>query len=235
MKTKILLVDADKCFAGKIQEYLIRYGFDVERADTTQEISEALSRCHPDAIILDQFLHGGDALPEIPRIRSIFAGQIVLLSDSDYEGDRIVALESGADDCLVKGIGFREVVARLRAISRRAGGTRRECPGAPPPQDHSDYGWVVSPSRREVTAPSGTLVRLTGLEFETFHQLYSARGRIVTREELALHVLRRPAAIAGRSVENLLSRVRMKFFSHTRDATFIKAIRGKGYVFLGFR
>ena len=101
MKTKILLVDADKCFAGKIQEYLIRYGFDVERADTTQELSEALSWCHPDAIILDQFLHGGDALPEIPRIRSIFAGQIVLLSDSDYEGDRIVALESGADDCLV--------------------------------------------------------------------------------------------------------------------------------------
>lgn len=233
MRQKVLLVEDDRDFGGELQDYLSRYGFEVERADTTQALSTVLSNCRPDAIILDQFLHGDDALPEIPRIRSTFAGQILVLTGNNYEGDRVVALESGADDCLLKGIGFREVVARLRAVGRRT--AKAEAVGAGIPQEDSDYGWTVHPGRRQVLTPSGTPVSLTGLEFETFHQLYSARGRIVSRDELALHVLRRPAATAGRSVENLLSRVRMKFLPQIPDATFIKAIRGKGYVFLGFR
>jgi two-component system, OmpR family, response regulator len=233
-RPKVLLVESDIKFREDLQEFLLRYGFEVGSANSTEGLCTVLRQRPPDVVILDHFIHGADALPYVPEIRRAFAGHIMILSDNSYEGDRVVALESGADDFVAKGIGFREVVARLRALARRDSNPRQNADDAPDHKGHPDRGWVIQPNRRQVFSPSGTKVDLTGLEFETFLQLYHRRGQIVSRDDLALHVLRRPAATAGRSIENLLSRVRMKFLRHLQNTTFIKAVRGKGYVFLGF-
>jgi two-component system, OmpR family, response regulator len=234
LHSKVLLVEGDNVFSDELRGFLLRYGFDMRCTASTESLCDVLRHSPPDVLILSQFIVGADALPHVPQIRESFSGPIMILSENSSEGDRVVALEGGADDFVAKGIGFREVVARLRALTSRRSAPRGDSAGPPGDGGRPDRGWVVQQSRRQVLSPLGTKVGLTGLEFETFFQLYSRRGQVVSREDLALHVLRRPAATAGRSIENLLSRVRMKFLPHLQDATFIKAVRGKGYVFLGF-
>ncbi len=88
--------------------------------------------------------------------------------------------------------------------------------------------------RRRLVAPDGTLVELTGLEYDVFLKLYDARGLVVARDDLVHDVLRRQVDCAGRSIENLISRIRAKIRPHSGGGECIKSIRGQGYVFVGF-
>jgi two-component system OmpR family response regulator len=235
MGTKVLLVEDDRAYSEELGAYLARYGFDVGRLETADDLVDKLHEASPDVVVLDQFMQGADVLAELHALRRSFSGQIMVLTGNDCERERILGLENGADEFLVKGVSFREVVARLRVLARHG----QHPVGSPTdneaPHGDRDAGWSVDPVRRQIVSPAEGTVELTGLEFETFFRLYSKRGSIVSKEELALHVLKRPLIAAGRSLENLLSRIRVKFMPHVKRETLIKAIRGKGYVFLGFQ
>lgn len=233
--TKVLLVEDDRAYREELATYLTRYGFDVRHLDSASALTEELCDAPPDVVVLDQFIHGADVVVGLPELRTSFGGQIVILTANDCQADRIVGLESGADEFLVKGISFREVVARLRVLTRHGHSPATGSAKTETPADSGDAGWCVDHVRRRIISPAGNTVELTGLEFETFFSLYTKRGKVVRKEELARHVLKRPLITAGRSLENLLSRIRVKFLPHAEGRVLIKAIRGQGYVFVGFR
>jgi len=91
----------------------------------------------------------------------------------------------------------------------------------------------VDTARREVRTPQGDAIALTGLEFDAFQMLHRVPGRVVSRETLAKEILQRHISASGRSIENLISRIRLKFVPYTGDYPIIRSVRGKGYVFLG--
>lgn len=231
MGTRVILVEDDRAYREELGEYLMRYGFDVQHLESSNGLMDKVCDGSADVVVLDQFIHGSDVLVQLPELRRSFRGQIIILTANDCQNDRIVGLESGADEFLVKGISFRELVARLRVQARHIQHHAMGSAAAPAAID--DAGWSVDPARRRIIAPSGNTIELTGLEFETFFRLYSTRSRIVSKEELAMYVLKRPLITAGRSLENLLSRIRVKLAPHV-GGELIKAVRGKGYVFVGF-
>jgi DNA-binding response OmpR family regulator len=233
--TKVLLVEDDRAYREELGAYLTRYGFDVRHLESAKTLAEELCNGPHDIVVLDQFIHNSDVLVGLPALRTVFGGQIMVLTANDCEADRILSLESGADEFLGKGVSFREVVARLRVLARHGRSPAAGSAEAETPADSVDTQWSVDPTRRRIVSPAGITIELTGLEFETFFRLYSVRGRVVSKDELALHVLKRPLITAGRSLENLLSRIRLKLLPHAGGVELIKAIRGKGYVFVGFR
>ena len=237
IRDQVLVVESDASYATNFATFIERYGFAVTIAGSMDFITEILINKEPKILVMEQFVHGTDALVLLPNIRTVFSGAILVLSAESTMTDRILALEGGADDFMSKSLDFREILARLRALSRRTFAKdplARSSDKTNPLPVISRHGWTVNVGRREVRTPDGTLIPLTGLEFDAFLLLFQSPGIVIEREELAIRVLRRPLSLAGRSLENLVSRIRNKFESYLDAHPFIKSVRGKGYVFLEF-
>ncbi len=233
----VLILDSDVSYAEKLSAFFERYGFAATTIGSAEFLHDALAKNSPKILVMEQFVSGSDSLVLLPKVRTVFAGAVVFLSAESTMTDRILALEGGADDFICKTLDFREVLARLRALSRRT--SAKDSLIRPDDKTHplpiiTRHGWTVNAARREVRAPDGTLIPLTGLEFDAFLLLFQSPGVVIEREELAIRVLRRPLSLAGRSLENLVSRIRTKFESYLDAYPFIKSVRGKGYVFLDF-
>lgn len=235
-RERVLVVDDDREFCGELSALLRRYGFEVCVVHEAAAVASALQSFQPTVLVLDQFVDGTDMLSRILELRRSFKGGLMVLTGNDDLSDRVLALEWGADDYVLKTIHPRELLARLRVLARR--GSPGEAAVERRPQVllsvPDERGWVVNVARREVRAPNGDQVPLTGLEFDAFRLLYERQGEIVGREELARAILDRHISASGRSIENLLSRVRSKLAAHLAGSLVIRAVRGKGYVFLGF-
>lgn len=234
-RKRVVVVEDDKDFVLELSDLLRRYGFHVLAVGKLAGLGQALAAHNPDVLILDQFVDGQDLLPELPMVRAMFPRGILMLTGNVDATDRILGLEAGADDFVLKTSEPRELVARIRAVMRRSG-----CPEDQPQQTPEDTSaesvvqWRLDRERRRLTAPDGQLVDLTGMEFDVLLRLYDARGHVVRRENLVREVLRRHVDCAGRSVENLISRIRSKIRPHLGNSECIKSIRGQGYVFVGF-
>ena len=235
-RSRLIVVEDDKDFVLELSDLLRRYGFDVQDVDRLADLPPALLAHSPSVVILDQFVSGQDLLAELPKVRAMFSGGILMLTGNTNATDRILGLEAGADDFVLKGSEPRELVARIRAVMRRSVSAL----GAPSPTPtdvapvESVGKWQLDRERRRLIAPDGELVPLTGMEFDVLLRLYDARGHLVSRDSLVREVLRRHVDCAGRSIENLISRIRNKIRPHTDDSECIKSIRGQGYVFVGF-
>lgn len=233
---RLIVVEDDKEFVSELSDLLRRYGFDVVEVDRFGDLRQAVLDHRPDILILDQFVSGQDLLTELPKVRAMFDGGILMLTGNTNTTDRILGLEGGADDFVLKGAEPRELVARIRAV------VRRSCPTEVVPSHvqaewapvESVGSWKLDRERRRLLAPGGQLVALTGMEFDVLLRLYDARSQLVSRDSLVREVLRRQVDCAGRSIENIISRIRNKIRPYTIDAECIKSIRGQGYVFVGF-
>jgi two-component system, OmpR family, response regulator len=234
---RVLFVDEDTNYSHLLTEFFEKYGFFVSPIDKIDELPTTISRANCQTVIMDQFVHNTDLLVMLPQIRSVFSGALIILAAHSNMTDRILALEGGADDFMCKSMEPREILARLRALSRR---TFAKDPSVRTPEQRgalpviTRQGWTVNAARREVRSPDGRLVPLTGLEFDLLLLLFQSPGVVIEREELAIRVLRRPISLSGRSLENLISRVRAKFEPYVDTFPFIKSVRGKGYVLLEF-
>ncbi len=174
--SKILVVDDELKIARLVRDYLVEAGFDVVNAHDGPGAVAAARSHQPDLIVLDLGLPGFDGLDVTRRIRSTSAVPIVMLTARTEETDRIIGLELGADDYIVKPFSPRELVARVKAVLRRAQGqvgSRVLRTGA----------LVVDLERRSVES-SGETVDLTTTEFDLLVVLASQPGRVFTRAQL---------------------------------------------------
>jgi two-component system response regulator CpxR len=226
--TKILIVDDDAELCELVTEYLEDEGFDIE---SVHDGVTGVERCfanEPELVILDVMLPELGGFAVLNKIRERSKVPIIMLTARGEDVDRIVGLEMGADDYLAKPYNPRELVARIRAILRRAGVEA----------DSSDKVMVVASGdlemdtgSREVRNSTGE-VELTGAEFAVLETLVRAAGTVVTRDDLSRQALGRRASAFDRSLDVHLSNLRRKLGPLPDGGERIKTVRGVGYLYV---
>jgi DNA-binding response OmpR family regulator len=220
----VLLVEDDRRLADLTKEYLEGHGVAVVHvADGRRGEEEALSGRF-DAILLDLMLPGKDGLEVCREIRARSDVPVLVLTARGEEADRVMGLELGADDYLAKPFSPRELLARIRALVRRAKGR------AGPARDVVRVGALtVDPGARRVTL-GGREVALTGYEFALLEALARRAGRVLSRERL-MELARGSAEESfDRSVDVHVSRLRQKLGDDPKRPRLLKTVRGAGYV-----
>jgi DNA-binding response OmpR family regulator len=237
LRPDVMLVEDDDGFAQEMSEYLQNHGLTSTRIAQLDNLAEQIRRASPRVVLLDQFISGNDALMMLPQLRNGYAGGLVVLTANRDETDRIVALELGADDFIVKNQPPREILARVRAVMRRSAQSNPSPEYQDVPVDETTparASWLIDLSRRALFAPDGTQVHLTSTEFELLAYLSARTGQTAPRAELYAAILRRPAyGSDDRAIDNLVSRVRAALAPFLPRHNPIKSMRGVGYIFVG--
>jgi len=226
----ILVVDDDREIRSLVAQLLRKHGFRVTDAPDGREMMQVLENGRFDLVVLDLMLPGEDGLSLCRRVRATSALPIIMLTAMGEETDRIVGLEMGADDYLPKPFNPRELLARIRAVLRRAGG---EVPEAAEEGGalRRFEGWSLDTAKRELRAPDGTLVPLTAGEYDLLAAIVERPGRVLSRDQLLDLTRGRDAVPFDRSVDVQISRLRRKLEVDAKEPQIIKTVRGGGYVF----
>jgi two-component system OmpR family response regulator len=227
---RILIVDDDVEIRRLTRTILLDYGFLVTVAANGREMASALADWHVDLVVLDVLMPGADGFALCKELRSRSDLPIILLTALRDDADRIVGLELGADDYLVKPFNPRELVARIRTILRRSRVRAVE------PAEDSDMvfgfsGWRLDAGARELMSPDGALVPLSTREFALLLAFLGHPRCALSREQLADIVRGQDSPPFDRSIDILVSRLRRKVEGHGKEPTLIKTIRGEGYQF----
>ncbi len=222
--TRVLIVEDEESFADPLAFLLRKEGFTAALAATGQEALEEFDRNGADIVLLDLMLPGIPGTEVCRRIRAVSAVPVIMVSAKDDEIDKVVGLELGADDYVTKPFAVRELVARVRAIMRRASvptGQR---------QDELNYDSlkIHLPSRR--VAVEGKDIDLTYTEFELLVTLASNPGRVFSRSTLLTRVWGDEFR-DERTVDVHIRHLREKIERDPRNPEFIHTARGVGYVF----
>ncbi|MBV9264776.1 MAG: response regulator transcription factor [Acidobacteriaceae bacterium] len=221
----ILLVDDDVELCSSLIRLLGMDGLNVTAAhDADSGIRRALHESY-DLVILDIMLPGGDGRKVLRRIRLNSQVPVIMLTARGDEADRIAGLEGGADDYLPKPFNTRELVARIRAVLRRNGGSEL-------PERLTIADLEIDRKQRRVLQ-GGQEIALTGAEFDILLLLVRSAGKVLSREEIAEAALGRPLGVFDRSVDNHISSLRKKLGARVGDVERIQNVRGTGYAYTG--
>jgi two-component system OmpR family response regulator len=227
--THVLIVDDDREIRELLSRFLDRNGLRVSLARDWREMDKILRDSRIDLVVLDLMLPGKDGLAICRELRASSAVPVIMLTAMGETTDRIVGLEVGADDYITKPFEPRELLARIRAVLRR-----RDTPGAVVPTGAGVYqfaGWRLDPSRHRLTSPDGTVVSLSGGEFDLLQAFVERPGRVLTREQLLDLARGRAAVPFDRSIDVQVSRLRHKIEANPQLPELIVTVRGGGYVF----
>jgi DNA-binding response OmpR family regulator len=220
---RVLLIDDDARLQELLRDYLQQNGAEVVGAADGKKGLEALDASGPfDVVLLDVMMPGMDGLETCRRIRRRSNVPIVMLTAKGDEADRVAGLEIGADDYVPKPFSPRELLARIRAVLRRA---RPETPEDATRILVGDL--VIDTATREVFR-EGTRAELTGIEFDILVALARRPGRVIARDTLLVQAGRGDVVVGERTVDVHISHLRQKL----RDdpPRLIKTVRGIGYV-----
>ncbi len=230
-RPQIALVEDDDEIRDLVVALLARDGMDAHPCRTTVEFDALLSRMAVDAALVDIMLPGEDGLSLCRRVRAAGTLPLMILSARSDDVDRIIGLEIGADDYLPKPFNPRELIARLRALLRRsqASGGTFQPPGG---RRYAFEGWLWDVDARQMTAPDGAPLELTGGEHDLLLCLVERPQRVLSREQLLDWTRGREAGPFDRTIDVQLGRVRRKLATHTGGEALIKTVRGGGYVFV---
>ena len=234
MGDSILIVDDDRELTELVAELLTEEGFGVEAAnDSTEGLARALSGEHG-LVVLDVMMPRLNGFEFLRRLRSERSRTPVLMLTARGEDvDKIVGLEIGADDYLPKPFNPRELVARIRAILRRARpdaeGDAKSAAAAEP--ERVAVGDVEVDTGTRHVRRAGRSVELTNVEYEILLLLLASAGRVVKREEIVRTVLGRELSHLDRSVDMHISHLRKKLGHRVGDVERIKTVRGVGYIY----
>jgi two-component system response regulator RegX3 len=228
-RPEVLVVDDEPAFLDALSAGLRREGFGVHTAMDGAEALGKVDEVHPDLVLLDVMLprlSGIDVCREIRRRSQV---PIIMVSAKGEEIDTVVGLEVGADDYVTKPYRLRELVARIRAVLRRAEDRRQGV--APPPDDVLEVGDVaLHPERHEVFVGS-TPVHLPLKEFELLEILLDHAGRVVTRHQLIDAVWGHDYVGDTKTLDVHIKRLRAKIESDPANPSRITTVRGVGYKF----
>lgn len=225
----ILVVEDDREISALVARYLRGNECGVSLAVDGREMDRVLADARVDLIVLDLMLPGEDGLSLCRRLRAASSIPILMLTAKSEEIDRIVGLETGADDYLGKPFNPRELLARIRAILRRGAGAER--PDEKAARRLHFQGWTLDSSLRQLLSPQGARVAITGAEFDLLHALCTRPGRVLSRDQLLDLTQGRAAGPFERSIDVLISRIRQKVEADARNPEIIRTIRSGGYLF----
>ena len=228
--TRILVIDDDRKLCRLIKDYLEPLGYTVQAAHTGPEgAARALAEAWH-AVLLDLMLPGCDGFEVLRRIRAQSAVPVLMLTARGEEADRIVGLELGADDYLPKTFSTRELLARLRAVTRRTTPTSSSAPS------EADEAVVVGDLRLNPAARTAALgkqtLTLTPVEFDLLLSLARAQGRVKSREQLLDEIRNRNYEVFDRSIDVHISALRRKLGDDPKEPRFIRTVRSAGYMLL---
>jgi len=223
----ILVVDDDTEIRDLLKRFLSKNGFRVSAVADGPRMRAALGETKFDLVVLDVMLPGEDGLSLCRRIRSESGIPIIMLTAMGDETDRIVGLEMGADDYLAKPFNPRELLARIKAIMRRSG--QNALPGSRSLLEFE--GWRLDLAKRELTAPDGRLVDLTGGEFDLLVAFVEHPQRTLSRDQLLDLTRGRTSSPFDRSIDIQVSRLRQKIEDDPKEPKLIKTVRSVGYIF----
>lgn len=225
----VLIVDDDEEFASLVQEYLAVEGnFSVAMRHNGLAGVDAATGESFDVILLDVGLPGLNGFEVLTRMRTITTTPVIMLTARGDDIDRITGLEMGADDYLPKPCNLRELVARIRAVTRR--NERGHDAGSEQAQRvHGDL--VIEPGSRSVYC-AGELIAMTSAEYLVLEALTNAVGRVVTKDTLSRHALGRRSLPNDRSVDAHIVKIRRKLGPLADGTQRIKTVRGQGYLYV---
>ncbi|KPF46897.1 transcriptional regulator [Rhizobium sp. AAP43] len=223
----ILLVDDDADIRDLVSVLLAREGYAVTGAENGVAMDRALTRGLPDLVILDLMMPGEDGLSICRRLRASSTVPILMLTAKSDEMDRVVGLELGADDYLSKPFGPRELLARVRALLRRAG--MAEAARTPPARRFVFDRFVIDLDARMVShddQPAG----LTSAEFDLLACFVERPRRVLSRDQILDYTHGRSADPLDRTVDILVSRLRRKLETLSPGSNLISTVRNGGYL-----
>src|SRR3984957_10197692 len=222
---RVLLVDDDRELCQMLSEYLDAEHFDVKSVHDGGEALAELEAGEFEIVILDVMLPNVGGLDVMRKLGASYATPILMLTARGDDVDRIVGLELGADDYLSKPFNPRELVARIRAILRRA--SARPARGAVP--DELAVGPVVLNTGTHQVRVAERPVALTGAEFRVLELLMRSAGQVISREAMTEQALGRKLVPYDRSIDTHISNLRRKLELEVGRNPEIKNVRGSGY------
>jgi two-component system OmpR family response regulator len=229
----VLIVDDDREIRELAGNFLKKNGLNVSFAADGRQMRSLLEGATFDLIVLDIMMPGDDGLVLCRELRSGKHKRIpiVLLTARSDDMDRVLGLEMGADDYLVKPFVARELLARIKAVLRR---TRM----LPPNFQVTEAGrqirfgdWRLDTTARHLLDADGTVVSLSGAEYRMLRVFLDHPQRVLTRDQLLNLTQGRDADVFGRSIDLLISRLRQRLREDAREPMYIKTVRSEGYVF----
>lgn len=230
-RSRICIVDDDTQMRRLLRNVFERAGFNVCEAATEAQMLKALKSQTVDLITLDLTLRDEDGLTLARQVRTFSDVPIIMVTARAEDIDRIVGIEIGADDYIVKPFNAREVVARVRAVLRRSGGRKRSRAVA---SDQVTFGdWVVDFDGHELRTRKGKVCPLTTAEFKLLEAFLRHAGRVLSRDFLIDAIGGIDAAPLERSIDTTVSRLRRKIERDAAAPAYIKTVRGAGYRFTG--
>ena len=221
----ILVVDDERKIRDLVRSYLEREGYSVLLADSGQRALETSSRVAPDLVVLDLMLPDLSGEEVARSLRTASDVPIIMLTSKAKEEDRVAGLRLGADDYLVKPFSPRELVARVEAVLRRAGGGRAEGP-----LSFGDGEIVIDRETRGVTL-GGAPVDLTRSEFDLLYALASRSGRVYSRYELVTRVQGYDYEGYERTIDAHVKNLRRKLGDDPKNPRYVITVTGVGYKF----
>lgn len=225
----VLVVEDERSVRESLSQYLQRNQCRVALAPNALEARRLLSRHTFDLVILDIMMPGEDGLSLCRHIRSGVDVPVIIVSARSEETDRIVGLEIGADDYLVKPFNPRELLARIKTIVRRAR-TIPKHQRLPDARSFSFGSWTLQTAERELIDGAGVRVPLSTGEFRLLLQFLLYPKTVLSRDQLIEATQGREAGLFDRSIDNQVARIRKKIEPDLRNPTYIKTVWGGGYI-----
>ena len=220
--TRVLVVEDEESYADALSYMLRKEGYDVSLAATGPDALTEFDRNGADIVLLDLMLPGLPGTEVCRQIRAVSNVPVIMVSAKDDEVDKIVGLELGADDYVAKPFSPRELLARMRAVLRRA---RPDVAG-----ERLTVGDIAVDVPGRTVTLAGKPVELTGIEFDVLVALARRAGRVVARDALLSEAGRGDVVVGERTVDVHVSHLRQKLGDDPRSPRLIKTVRGVGYV-----
>lgn len=228
----ILIVDDHQEIRDLLASYLQQHGYLTVSAANGEQMRAAMSEQTFDLIVLDLMMPGEDGLSLCRHVRSVGGPPVIMLTAMSEEADTIVGLEMGADDYVTKPFTPRVLLARIKAVLRRA---RTEEPASPERDDDNVRfdSWLFERGQRQLVAEDGLVIPLSQTEFKLLEVFVDHPQKVLSRDQLLTLTKGREADPFDRTIDNQVSRLRKKLETDPQNPQLIKTVWGGGYLFCG--
>ncbi|MFZ6720742.1 response regulator [Undibacterium sp. Ji49W] len=232
-RLQVLLVDDDADIGQLLSNYLGKFDITCVAVQDGVAMQAAIQAQDFDVILLDLMLPGDDGMTLLRKLRRHDTTPVIMLTARGEFADKILGLESGADDYLIKPLDARELVARIQSVVRRCSTATRPIHETTENQQTElrFASWTLHIASRQLRNPDKLVIPLSNAEFRLLHAFIQRPGQILSRDQLLDIARNKSSEVFDRSIDLLVSRLRQKLGDDPRHPGMLKTIRGEGYMF----